>query len=186
MTDPIERVTPDGIRTVDGVDRPVDTVILATGFSTTRYVSAVDVVGRDGRRLDEVWEDGAHAYLGIITAGFPNLFMVYGPNTNNGSILTMIESQVAHIVAQVRRLAGEGRAWVDVRPEAEASYNDEIQRAIGDVVVWQAGCNTYYRSRTGRVVTQWPYSMTDYRERTAAIDPEAFETAGPRTAEVAR
>ncbi len=93
--------------TVDGVARRVDTLILATGFAATKYLSAIDVIGRDGVRIDDAWHDGAQAYLGITTAGFPNLFMCYGPNTNNGSILTMIESQVEHILLHVRRLAAE-------------------------------------------------------------------------------
>ena len=85
--------------TADGVRREVDTIVIATGFAATKYLSAIDVVGRGGRRIDEAWNDGARAYLGITTAGFPNLFMLYGPNTNNGSILTMIEYQVEHVLA---------------------------------------------------------------------------------------
>jgi cation diffusion facilitator CzcD-associated flavoprotein CzcO len=177
VTDPIDRVVAEGVVTTDGTLREADTIILATGFSTTRYVSSIEVTGRDGRRLDEEWVDGARAYLGITTPGFPNLFMLYGPNTNNGSILTMLECQSAHTVAQVRRLRDEGLAWVDVRPESAADYDDEVQRGIADVEVWQADCGGYYRSPSGRVVTQWPFSMTNYRERTAVIDPDAFESA---------
>lgn len=175
VTEPIDRVTADSIVTADGAERRVDTLILATGFSTTRYVSAVDVVGRHGRRLADAWEDGAQAYLGITTAGFPNLFMIYGPNTNNGSILSMIESQVAHIVAHLERLADERLAWVDIKPEPMRAYNEEVQRAIRGVSVWQADCNGYYRSRTGRIVTQWPFSMSEFQARTAVPDPAAFE-----------
>ena len=83
VTDGIERITPDSIVTVDGKARRLDTLIIATGFKTTKYLSAIDVTGRDGRHIDEAWSDGARAYLGITTAGFPNLFMLYGPNTNN-------------------------------------------------------------------------------------------------------
>jgi cation diffusion facilitator CzcD-associated flavoprotein CzcO len=175
ITDPIVRITPTGVVTDDGVERTVDTIILATGFTATRYLSAIDVVGRDGRHIDEAWDDGAQAYLGITTAGFPNLFMLYGPNTNNGSILTMIEYQVEHVLGHVRRIAEEGVAWVDVKPEPQAHYNDEVQAAIAGVEVWQADCHGYYKSRTGRIVTQWPFSMDEFRDRTAVIDPEAFE-----------
>ena len=175
VTDPIDRIVPEGVVTADGTLREADTIVLATGFSTTRYVSSIEVTGRDGRRLDEEWVDGARAYLGITTPGFPNLFMLYGPNTNNGSILTMLEAQSAHIVAHVVRLRDEGLAWVDVRPGAATAYDDEVQRGIAGVAVWQAGCGGYYRSPSGRVVTQWPFSMTDYRDRTEVIDPDAFE-----------
>ena len=175
VTDAIERVTPDSVLTVDGKARRVDTLLIATGCSATKYLSAIDVTGRDGQRIDDAWNDGAHAYLGITTSGFPNLFMLYGPNTNNGSILEMIEAQVEHTLQQVQRIANEGLAWIDVRPEPMERYNSEVQRAIDGVEVWQANCNGYYRSPTGRVVTQWPFSMSEFRERTAEVKPGAFE-----------
>ncbi|MEE2677794.1 MAG: NAD(P)/FAD-dependent oxidoreductase [Myxococcota bacterium] len=177
VTEGIARITPDAIVTDDGTARRVDTLILATGFSATKYLSAIDVTGRGGRPLREAWADGAHAYLGVTTAGFPNLFMLYGPNTNNGSILAMIESQVEYALQRIERIAREDLAWLDVRPEPMARYNEEIQRAIGNVTVWQADCNGYYRSPSGRVVTQWPHSMSEFRERTAAPDPDVYETA---------
>ncbi len=175
VSDAIERITPEGVVTIDGRTRRLDTLILATGFSATKYLSAIDVTGRDGRRIAEAWEDGARAYLGITTAGFPNLFMLYGPNTNNGSILAMIECQVEYALRQIQRIATEGLAWIDVRPEPMECYNEEVQRAIAGVSVWQAGCTGYYRTPSGRVVTQWPYSMTEFRERTERSDPDAFE-----------
>jgi len=177
VTEPIARITEDAIVTEDGTERRVDTIVFATGFATTEYLSAIDVVGRNGLRIEDAWSDGACAYLGITTAGFPNLFMLYGPNTNNGSILTMIEYQVAHIVRQVRRLVHDDLAWIDVKPEAMERYNDEVQDGIGHVTVWQAGCNGYYRSPSGRVVTQWPFSMTEFRRRTGEPDADAFEVA---------
>lgn len=175
VTDPITRITAGGVVTAEGVERAVDTIVLATGFATTTYVSAIEVVGRDGRRLDDAWNDGPLAYLGITTSGFPNLFMLYGPNTNNGSILTMIEYQVDHVLAHLRRLADEGLSWVDVTPEAMARHNDDVQRAMAGISVWQADCHGYYRSPSGRIVTQWPFSMTEYHRRTATLDATAFD-----------
>ncbi len=175
VTEPIERITADGVVTTNGRERRVDTLIYATGFATTKYLSALDVRGRAGKRIDDAWNDGAIAYLGITTAGFPNLFMLYGPNTNNGSILEMIESQVAHVVAQVERIANEDLAWVDVRPDAMMRFNGEIQRLIDQVPVWQANCNGYYRAPSGRIVTQWPGSMSTYKARAGSIDRAAFE-----------
>jgi cation diffusion facilitator CzcD-associated flavoprotein CzcO len=177
VTDAIERITKDAVVTVDGKTRRVDTLILATGFSTTKYLSAIEVTGRAGRRIDEAWSDGACAYLGITTAGFPNLFMLYGPNTNNGSILAMIEYQVDYALAQIQRIANERLAWIDVRPEPMERYNEEIQRAIERVAVWQANCNGYYRSPSGRVVTQWPHSMSEFKRRTTTRDADAYEVA---------
>jgi cation diffusion facilitator CzcD-associated flavoprotein CzcO len=176
VTDPITRITEHGVVTADGRQRTVDTIVMATGYATTKYLSAIDVTGRGGQRIDEAWNDGPIAYLGITTSGFPNLFMLYGPNTNNGSILTMIESQVDHVVAHVLRLAA-GLAWVDVRPEAMRRYNDEVQEAIAGVRVWQGEVNGYYRTAGGRNVTQWPFSMIEFDERTSTIDPDAFEVA---------
>ena len=175
VTEPIERVTTDAVVTAGGTVRRVDTVIVATGFATTKYLSAIDVVGRDGRGIDDAWRDGAQAYLGVTTSGFPNLFMLYGPNTNNGSILTMIEAQVEHVILHLRRLRESGAGWVDVLPEAMGRYNAEVQAAIAGVDVWQFGCNGYYRSPGGRVVTQWPYSMAEFQARTGVVDADAFE-----------
>lgn len=180
VTDAIDHLEKDAVVTVDGKRHGVDTVVLATGFAATKYLAAIDVVGREGRRLDEAWNDGATAYLGITTSGFPNLFMLYGPNTNNGSILSMIEAQVEYVLRQLGRLVDEDLAWLDVQPEPQARFNEEIQQAIGAVRVWQAGCNGYYRTPSGRVVTQWPYTMSEYQRRTAAPDPEHYVSA-PRS-----
>jgi cation diffusion facilitator CzcD-associated flavoprotein CzcO len=175
VTDPIARIEPDAVITDDGRARRADTLILATGFSATSYLSAIAVTGRGGRRIEDAWSDGARAYLGVTTAGFPNLFMLYGPNTNNGSILAMIESQVEYALRQIERIAHEDLAWLDVRAEPMERYNDEIQRAIAGVKVWQAGCTGYYRTPSGRVVTQWPHSMTEYRTRTQKPDADVYE-----------
>lgn len=181
VTEPIERITAERVITCDGLERPVDTIILATGFQTTRYLSVVDVVGRHGIRLDDAWADGARAYLGIVTAGFPNLFMMYGPNTNNGSILFMLEAQADYILRQLARMDREALAAIEVRAEVMERYNDELQRDLDRVEVWQAGCHGYYRGPGGRIVTQWPHTMTEYRSRTSRPDPEAYE-AVPRGA----
>jgi cyclohexanone monooxygenase len=175
VTEPIEEITKDGIRTTDGQERPVDLIVFATGFAATKYLSALDVRGRGGLHIDEAWNDGANAHLGVTTAGFPNLFMLYGPNTNNGSILEMIEYQTNHVLAHVERLEREELSWVDVKAEAQASYNEKVQAAIADIPVWNHAVNGYYRSASGRVVTQWPFSMTEFRQMTEKIDPESYE-----------
>jgi len=177
VTESIERITPDGVATADGKFREIDTLILATGFAANKYLSAIDVTGRDGLHIEEAWREGAQAYLGVTTAGFPNLFMLYGPNTNNGSILTMIEFQVDYALRQIQRVADEGLAWIDVRPEPMERYNEEIQSAIEGVTVWNQSCNGYYRSPSGRVVTQWPYSMSAFEERAQKPDEDVYETS---------
>jgi cation diffusion facilitator CzcD-associated flavoprotein CzcO len=177
VTDPIERITRAGIVTVDGRERRLDTLILATGFQTTKFLSAIEVIGRDGRSIADAWSDGAQAYKGVTTAGFPNLFMLYGPNTNADSIITMIEYQVDHVLRQIQRIAREGLAWIDVKPEPMAEYNAEIQRELETFEMWQAGCSDYYRAESGRIVTQWPRSMPALEQALSGLDEECYEAA---------
>ena len=176
VTEPIARIHPDAIETDDGKRRAVDTIILGTGFETTRYLSAIEVAGRDGVDIEAAWADGAQAYFGITTSGFPNLFMLYGPNTNNGSILFMLECQVDYVMRQIARLSSEELAWLDVRPDVMDRYNEDLQHDIGQVGVWQASCNGYYRGPGGRIITQWPHTTAEYRARTQRADDDAYET----------
>jgi hypothetical protein len=100
--------------------------------------------------------------------------MLYGPNTNNGSILHMLECQVGYIVRQVERLRDEGLAALEVRQDVQDAYNDALQEELDGVEVWNAGCHGYYRGRAGKIVTQWPYSMSEYAARTATLDQDAY------------
>jgi cation diffusion facilitator CzcD-associated flavoprotein CzcO len=173
----IERVVPEGIVTARGELRPTDTIILATGFETTRYLSSLDVTGRGGLHIREAWRDGAIAYRGITTAGFPNLFMLYGPNTNNNSLITMLELEADYIVRHVREVLDAGLGWIDVRPEAMAEYNARLQRDIARISVWSSDCRGYYRAESGRIVTQCPYTMTMFEQILAEPEPGHYETA---------
>ena len=176
MTEPIERITANGVVTADGREREVDTIVFATGFAATKSLSALDVTGRDGVHIDEAWSEGAMAYLGMTTAGFPNLFMLYGPNTNQGSLITMIEWQVEHVLKHIVRMRDEGLASVEVRADSMAEYNDYIQSEIEAIDTWQASCGNYYRAPSGRIVTQWPHSMGRYRDAVEEIDTGAYAT----------
>ena len=180
VTEPIDRVTPGSIVTNDGREREIDTLIFATGFGATKYLSALDVTGRGGVHIDAAWDDGAIAFIGMTTPGFPNLFMIYGPNMNNGSLIEMLEAQADYIVRQVERLDREGLAWMDVKPEAQAQWNEEVQQAIARVPVWVEEVNGYYRAPSGRVVTQWPFSMRDLWRKTESLHEGAFEVGRRR------
>ena len=186
VTDEILCITPSGVVTTDGVERVVDTIVFATGYETTKFASAVEITGREGAALDAVWANGAQAYLGITVSGFPNLFQLYGPNTNHGSLIFMIECQVDYIVRTLQRMDSEGLAWVDVRPEVMGAYNEQLQRDLDEVTVWDAGCHQYYRGPSGRIVTQWPHSMYAYRDLTAAPDPSDAYEVGLETETISR
>lgn len=172
----IREVVPEGIISGRGELRATDTIIFATGFETTRFLSSLDVTGRAGLHISDAWRDGAIAYLGISTAGFPNLFMLYGPNTNNNSLITMLELEVGYTVRHIRRVLADGRGWSDVRAEAMAAYNEQLQRDIAKVTVWSDDCRGYYRAPSGRIVTQFPYTMTTYRQMLAQADDASYET----------
>jgi cation diffusion facilitator CzcD-associated flavoprotein CzcO len=174
ITDGIARITSSTVVTTTGRERPVDTIVLATGFRTSEFLSAIPLVGRRERQLSDAWRDGAHAYLGITMTGFPNLFMLYGPNTNNGSIVYMIECQAAYIMRQLRRVSADRVAWIEPKQEVLDRYNDELQSDLAAVSVWNAGCSGYYRGPSGRIVTQWPHDMARYQRRTHQPDPDAF------------
>ncbi len=177
VVEPIDEVTKDAVVTADGVRREVDTILLATGFQTTRYASAVDFVGRNGKRLRESWSDGPEAYLGLTTAGFPNLFMLYGPNTNGGnSIILMLEFQVAYLMRLLADVDREGLDWLDVRPDVMDAFNRGLQEELDGIEVLQASCNGYYRAGSGRIVTQWPHNFAEYRSRVDRDGLASFES----------
>ncbi|MEZ4283090.1 MAG: hypothetical protein R3F21_26145, partial [Myxococcota bacterium] len=132
--------------------------------------------GRGGRRLDEVWADGPEAYLGLTTSGFPNLFMLYGPNTNGGnSIILMLEYQVEYMIRLLDAAEKEAAEWIDVRNEVLRAYNDGLQQELDRIPVLQASCNGYYRSPSGRIVTQWPHNFAAYRARIDQDSLASFE-----------
>jgi cation diffusion facilitator CzcD-associated flavoprotein CzcO len=139
----------------------------------TRILPAA-VLTADGRELTEAWRDGAEAYLGISVAGFPNLFLLYGPNTNLGhnSIVYMIESQIRFVLGALRHLARAGAA-VDVRPEVQQRFSDWVQQRIR-ATVWDRGCSSWYRTASGRNTTNWPDFTLAYRLRTWRFDPVAY------------
>ena len=181
VTEPIEKLTTHSIVNIDGEEREIDTLILATGFQTTKYLSSINVIGRSGIDIQEAWNDGAQAYKGVTTAGFPNLFMLYGPNTNSDSLITMIEYHVEHALLHIQRIANEALDWIDVKADHMAAYNEQLQRDIAAVSVWHAGCTDYYRAPSGRIVTQWPHTMSTHQKMLAVLDLDAYETSPPES-----
>ena len=170
----IARIVPEGIVTADGTLHPLDAIIYGTGFKPTEYLSPLRVTGLGGRVLDEAWRRGAEAYLGITVAGFPNFFMIYGPNTNTAnSIVVMIEGQISYIMQCLRSLARKRARFMTVRAGVQARFNDELQRVISGTV-WGSGCRAYFVNAAGRVVTQWPKASRFYRWAVRKVRPRDF------------
>jgi cation diffusion facilitator CzcD-associated flavoprotein CzcO len=177
VTDRITGIEPAGVRTRDGALHEADVLIWGTGFAATEFLAGIDVRGSGGVSLKELWADGARAHLGLTVPGFPNLFCVYGPNTNLGgsSIIAMMEAQAGWI-AQVARRVAEGRAHrVAVRRDVWEAYDREMQDRLGRSV-W-AGCDSWYVDGS-RITTNWPGLVTEYKHRTAAVDWSELEEVG--------
>ncbi|HEY5988909.1 MAG TPA: NAD(P)/FAD-dependent oxidoreductase, partial [Streptosporangiaceae bacterium] len=171
VTDPIERIVPDGVVTADGTTRQADVVIYGTGFKTLDFLAPMSVTGLGGRRLRDTWRDGAEAYLGITVSGFPNFFMLYGPNTNLGgnSIIYMLEGQIAYVLGALQALEEEGLDWLDVRPEVQRAFNAWVDSA-SRTSVWQSGCHSWYTTASGRNTNNWPDHTFRYRHRVRRFD----------------
>lgn len=174
----IERIAPGGVVTRDGVLHAADVIVYGTGFETTSFLAPIEIEGQGGRKLHEVWRDGAEAYLGVAVAGFPNLFLLYGPNTNLGhnSILFMIEAQVRYIVACIEELRRSGRASLEVRADVQERFNEQLQRALAETV-WATGCGSWYKTASGRVTNNWKGFTLEYWWRTRHPDWSAFHFA---------
>jgi cation diffusion facilitator CzcD-associated flavoprotein CzcO len=180
VTDAIKEVTPQGIVTEDGKLRELDAIVFATGFRATELLSEMPVTGRGGRKLADDWKDGAQAYYGIAVAGYPNFFMLLGPNTGLGhnSVIFMIEAQVRYVMDCLRWGAGE----VEVRADVQRDFNATI-RAKMDRTVWKSGCRSWYLNADGSNSTIWPGFTVDYWWKTRRARRGDFEVR-PVTAKV--
>ena len=163
VTKPIQSITPAGVQTEDGEVLEADVLIYGTGFQTTDLMAPVDFYGRDGLSLKDAWAEGAEAYRGVCTSEFPNLFMLYGPNTNLGSnsIIFMVEQQVNYIVKCITKLLTHQLKSMEVNKQVLRAYNEKMQ---GDMTktVWVASCQSWYKNAAGKVVNNWPNSATNY------------------------
>ncbi len=177
VLDPVERVTRDGVLTRDGRARRADVLILATGFESTSFLAPMRIEGAGGRTLDDAWQDGAEAYRGISVAGFPNLFLMYGPNTNLGhnSIIFMLECQTRYIVDCLRQMRERGLATIDVRRAAMSDFNAKLQRELAGTV-WTRTDHSWYKTKAGRITNNWSGSTLRYWWETRRADLHAYDT----------
>lgn len=152
-------------------------MILATGFQSTAFLAPIHVEGLQGRSLEEEWRQGARAYRGIAVAGFPNLFLMYGPNTNLGhnSIIFMIECQTRYIVEAIRALEREDLAYLDVTPAAMQAYNDRIQAELARTV-WAATDRSWYKTEAGLITNNWSGGTVRYWWETRRFDREQYRS----------
>jgi cation diffusion facilitator CzcD-associated flavoprotein CzcO len=182
----VREVRPHSVVSADGSEREVDTIIFGTGFHVTDIPLAGRLRGRDGRTLAETWDGSPSAYKGAAVAGFPNLFFLVGPNTGLGhnSIVFMIESQVSYVAGALAAMRRRGASVVDVRPEAQAAYNAQID-ALTQGTVWvSGGCASYYIDRNGRNSTIWPTFTWPFRQRTREFDEAAYALGAPAPAPI--
>jgi cation diffusion facilitator CzcD-associated flavoprotein CzcO len=180
VTDPIVEVRPSSVVDAAGAEREVDAIVFGTGFHVTDIPAAKLVRGRGGTTLEEVWGGSPSAYLGTTVAGFPNLFFLLGPNTGLGhnSIVYMVESQIAYVLDALRTMSERGADAVEVRADAQAAYNADVDEQMADTV-WSSGCASWYIDATGRNSTLWPDWTWRYRRRTARFDAERYELLPP-------
>ena len=172
VTEAVAEVLPAGLRTVSGEERLADVVVFATGFAAHEFLAGVDVRGRDGLSLSQTWgPDDAHAHLGVSVPGFPNLFMLSGPNTalgHGGSQITIIELQMRYVARLVAGMLDAGSTAIEVRPEVAAAYDAEVDAAHAGMIWTHPGMTNWYRNAAGRVVNTLPWRIVDYRARLEA------------------
>ncbi len=176
VTDGIAEVRERSVVTEDGTERGVDAIIFGTGFNVVDMPVARYVRGREGKTLDECWRGSPRAHLGSTVAGFPNLYMLLGPNTGLGhsSMVYMIESQVAYVTEALRETARRGAAVSEVRPEVVEQYNGAIDERM-QTTVWTTGCSSWYLDDTGRNGTLWPDWTFRFRRRASRFDAAHYE-----------
>ena len=165
----VQRIEPDGVITADGIKHPADCLIFGTGFQASDPLPRGCIIGRDGVDLMDTWRDGAHAYKGTTVPGYPNLFLIIGPNTGLGhnSMILMIEAQVAYILDALKQMQRQRIATVEVKPSVEQAYNAHLQDKLKRTIWNTGGCQSWYLDpRTGKNTTLWPGSTWRFKQVT--------------------
>ena len=180
VTERIRQIRPHSIVTEDGVEHEVDTIVLGTGFKVTELPIAERVRGRDGRTLAVTWAGSPKAHLGTTVAGFPNLFILLGPNTGLGhtSVVFMIEAQIQHMRAALKAMKAARARTVEPRPEAQEAFVAAIDAKMQSTVWLAGGCASWYIDKTGRVSTIWPDHTLPFKRRLAKFDPSEYVLGG--------
>ena len=180
ITTPIREITPTGIVTEDGTAHDVDVLIYGTGFTASQFLTPMKIVGRSGVELHEQWNGDARAYLGVAVPGFPNLFCLYGPNTNiviNGSIVYFSECGVRYILGLVELLLEGGHRAIDVRKDVHDEFNELVDAENRRMAWGWSDVNSWYKNSNGRVAQNWPFTLLEYWKRTLEPNPDDFDFA---------
>lgn len=174
----IREVREHSVITTDGIERPVDCIIFGTGFKAQDPLPRGAIFGRGGMDVLDAWKDGAEAFKGTSIAGFPNLFLIVGPNTGLGhsSMVYMIESQVAYIADAIRQMREQGVAAVEVKPQRQADYNARLQRKLKRAIWSSGGCKSWYLDASGKNTTLWPGFTFKFRQETARFEMSDYRT----------
>jgi len=175
VSDAIREVTESGVVTADGQLREVDALIYGTGFAATDFLTPMQVRGLGGQDLRAGWQLGAEAYLGMTVSGFPNFYMLYGPNTNvgSGSIIFMLEQQQRYVVQMIQAQQARGSRYADLRREAQAAYAGEMQTRSAQTT-YSGNCQSWYKTAEGRNTNNWVGSMLEFRRRLRQPDFTAY------------
>jgi 4-hydroxyacetophenone monooxygenase len=187
VTEPISRITETGIQTGDGKERAFDVIIYGTGFTASQFLKTFEVKGRGGRELHEAWAGDARAYLGMTAPGFPNFFILYGPNTNivvNGSIIFFSECSVRYVIGCLKLLAETGAETLEVRQDVHDAFNAKVDAANAQMAWGAPQVTSWYKNDLGRVSQNWPFPLVDYWVATLAPNPADF-VLGAKVAEPA-
>lgn len=176
ITAPIKAISGTGVEMADGTSHPADAIIYGTGFTPTDFLAPMQITGLGGQSLVGAWAGGAEAYLGITVSGFPNFFMMYGPNTNTAaSIIFMLENQARYIVKCARELGRGPAQTMNLRGGVQRDFNADIQARIGETVLMDANCHSYFQDPSGKVTTQWPGHLLEYKRRTRRVQLSDYE-----------
>lgn len=178
ITEGIDRITADGIKTNDGTNRPVDTIIYATGFKPWDQMDGVTITGRGGLSMADYLKDGIRAHKTVAMPGFPNMFMLLGPNSGLGhnSVIIMIEAQVNYILQAIKATQGRGARTVEAKEDAADAYDAKLQHDLKGTV-WAGHCSSWYQGDDGRIYTLWPWSTVKYRRDMKKLNTKEYEFA---------
>jgi cation diffusion facilitator CzcD-associated flavoprotein CzcO len=175
VTSAVTGLTRRGVLDADGREHEAEVVVWATGFRAHDFVAPMEIVGAGGRRLRDAWADVPRAYLGLSVPDFPNMFLIYGPNTNGGtgSVVVTIESNLRHVTAALRELDRRVADRVEVARPVADTFDGELRAALQDTV-WHTGCENWYLDAQGNNPNQWPWLLSTYRRRTSKLEPGAY------------